>query len=38
LLAGAGERRRALFADPRAPAERDGAYLAQYRHSMLGCC
>jgi 7,8-dihydropterin-6-yl-methyl-4-(beta-D-ribofuranosyl)aminobenzene 5'-phosphate synthase len=38
LLAGAVERRRALFADPRAPAGRDGAYLAQYRHSMLGCC
>ena len=38
LLAGAGQRRRALFADLRDPAGRDGAYLAQCRRSMLGCC
>ncbi|WP_428421117.1 MBL fold metallo-hydrolase [Methylibium sp.] len=38
LLASSSERRRGLFANPQATAVPGGAYLAQWRRSMVGCC
>jgi 7,8-dihydropterin-6-yl-methyl-4-(beta-D-ribofuranosyl)aminobenzene 5'-phosphate synthase len=38
LLAAGSERRRGLFADLQRAATTDGAYLAQWRRSMAGCC
>lgn len=39
LFAASGERRRALFSElDRMPVPGDGAYLGQWRRSMMGCC
>jgi 7,8-dihydropterin-6-yl-methyl-4-(beta-D-ribofuranosyl)aminobenzene 5'-phosphate synthase len=38
LLAASSERRRGLFADLQRSATPGGAYLAQWRRSMVGCC
>ncbi len=38
LFAASGERQRRMFADLQQPVTPDGAYLGQWRRSMVGCC